>query len=319
MKSSPDCIVGAGLAGLIAAHAWPQAQILEASPQPMQQHNALLRFRSDVVARLTGIEFRKVRVRKGIYTRAYGFVPPSIALANQYSAKVLNGRLAPERSIWSVEPVDRWIAPEDLYWQMLEVCGKRIAWETNADYAGLSSRRQRVVNTAPLSVVVRALGEIDPELLAIEQALAFEKSPIVVKRWRIPACDVHQTVYFPDVDCDLYRASITGDLLIAEGVNDGLGDWHDETLIERAFGIRLAECSPMPAINQRYGKIAPVDERRRKQTLWRLTTRHGVYSLGRFATWRNILLDDVVEDVAVIKRLFRIDGEYDAAKTGHNS
>jgi hypothetical protein len=38
--------------------------------------------------------------------------------------------------------------------------------------------------------------------------------------------------------------------------------------------------------------------------------------IGRFATWRNILLDDVVDDIAVIKRLMRHGGAYDHARTG---
>ena len=35
----------------------------------------------------------------------------------------------------------------------------------------------------------------------------------------------------------------------------------------------------------------------------KMTVDHGVYSLGRFATWRNILLDDVVKDIDVIKSM----------------
>ena len=57
-------IVGAGLTGLIAAHAWPQALVVEAVSGPTGSHHALLRFRSDAVARLTGVEFRRVTVRK---------------------------------------------------------------------------------------------------------------------------------------------------------------------------------------------------------------------------------------------------------------
>lgn len=30
---------------------------------------------------------------------------------------------------------------------------------------------------------------------------------------------------------------------------------------------------------------------------------YGIYSLGRFATWRQILMDDVVKDVKVIEQL----------------
>ncbi|WP_333981926.1 hypothetical protein, partial [Pseudomonas aeruginosa] len=61
-------IVGAGLAGLIAAHRFPQAQIIDAAtPTSKERHNALLRFRSPVIGQLTGIPFREVTVHKAIY------------------------------------------------------------------------------------------------------------------------------------------------------------------------------------------------------------------------------------------------------------
>ncbi len=84
---NPSRIIGAGLSGLIAAHAWPTAPVFEALPEA-QPHRALLRFRSDNVARLTGIEFKRVTVRKGLFWRGE-YRTPTIALANAYSLKVL--------------------------------------------------------------------------------------------------------------------------------------------------------------------------------------------------------------------------------------
>jgi hypothetical protein len=45
--------------------------------------------------------------------------------------------------------------------------------------------------------------------------------------------------------------------------------------------------------------------------LFRLTHERNIYSLGRFATWRNILLDDVVDDIAAIKKLLKANSAYD--------
>jgi hypothetical protein len=39
-----------------------------------------------------------------------------------------------------------------------------------------------------------------------------------------------------------------------------------------------------------------------------LTEEHNIYSLGRFATWRQLLLDDLVKDIGVIEKL--IDGNH---------
>ncbi len=283
-------IVGAGLAGLIAAHAWPQARLHERGERPAQNHKALLRFRTDAVSRLTGIEFRKVRVRKGIWSRNQ-FVGPNIALANDYSRKCL-GRLIGERSIWQLDPVDRFIAPDDFYAQLVESVGDRITWNSTYDWA---ASPEPVLSTAPLPVALKALN--------IAHKLDFARSPITVQRFLVSNADVHQTVYFPDLSTPVYRASITGSMLIVESVgepDDGLPG-----CVVNAFALGLADTKPIESVHQSYGKIAPVDDAARKALLFKLTHEHGIYSLGRFATWRNLLLDDLVDDIAVIKKLLR--------------
>jgi len=294
-------IVGAGLAGLIAAHTWPNSPIIEASLKPKAMHKALLRFRSDAVARLTGIEFRKVRVYKGIWAENAP-QQPAIRWANLYARKVLSGgQLKGDRSIWSLDSVDRFIAPDDLYEQLIDSVGGRILWGAPADFR---DRKNPLVSTAPLPVVLAAVG--------IEQPFEFPRSPIKVHRWKIPGADVFQTIYFPELNLNVYRASITGGTLIVETVG-GLGDMDDEA-INAAFGIRLSDCDALGSVEQKYGKISPVDDAVRKQLLFKLTHEHNIYSLGRFATWRNILADDVVNDTTAIKKLLKANSAYDLRK-----
>src|SRR3990172_6380067 len=186
-------IVGAGLAGLLAAHAWPTASIVEASPGPTLNHAALLRFRTDIVSRLAGIEFRKVRVHKGIWFDDR-FNAPNIQLANLYSSKVLGTLM--ERSVWDIEPVDRWIAPESFYEELIESVGKRVVWGEEFDWGGTVGTdvtTQSIINTAPLPVLVKQFG-FDPK-----GTLAFARAPITVQRFRLMRSDVFQTVYFPTV------------------------------------------------------------------------------------------------------------------------
>ena len=294
MNTTPT-IIGAGLAGLIAAHAWPTARVLEAAAQPRAGHRALLRFRSEAVGRLTGIEFRRVRVRKGLWAEG-AFRDPSIRWANSYSKKVL-GALVGERSIWSLDPVDRFIAPDDFYERLVEAVGPRVAWNTTATLP----QREPVVSTAPLPLV---LGE-----LALDAPVEFRREPIHVTRWRVPNSDVFQTVYFPERYLNVYRASITGDTMIAESMF--ALEETDEEEIGRAFGVDLDDCERLESVEQKYGKIAPVDDAVRKQLLFQLTHEFNIFSLGRFATWRNILLDDVVDDITQIKKLMRAGGAYD--------
>jgi hypothetical protein len=286
-------IVGAGLAGLIAAHVFPREALLDAAPGPLQQHRAVLRFRSTAVSELVGIEFRKVRVRKGIYY-ADKFVAPDVSLANMYSLKCTD-RVNAERSIWNIEPADRYVAPESLYEQLIEAVGSRIHWGHTADYVGA---RGSVISTAPMPTVLDALG--------ITTMSDFKRAPISVLRYRVPNCDVHQTVYFPTLGHNLYRASITGDLMICEfaGEPDPESEWMPDLM--DAFA--LENLDPIDAASQSHGKISPIIEAERKMLVHYLSVQHNIYSIGRFATWRNILLDDVVHDAAVVKRLLTASG-----------
>lgn len=301
-------IIGAGLAGLIAAHAWPQATVVEAQEKPEQRHKALLRFRSDAVAKLTGVEFRSVTVRKGVWdTDAQKYVAPDIAAANQYTQKCGLG-IAPDRSIWRLDPAERYVAPDDFYPLLVDSVGSRIQWATPFSRLGLSVRdpRELIVSTAPLEWLASQLS------LRTDQALLFRRAPITVTRFHVKDCDTFQTAYFPRPATSVYRASITGSTLIVESTAP-IG--HTELIdVCVAFALGSAELKSLGASEQRYGKIAPIPDSARKAMMFQLTHEYGVYSLGRFATWRNILLDDVVDDISVIKRMIRNANHYDTRR-----
>jgi hypothetical protein len=288
-------IIGAGLSGLIAAHAWPRAQVNEAAPEPRVAHRAVLRFRSDAVARLTGIEFKRVQVRKGLWVDG-SFQPPTIRWANLYAQKILGAErlLSGERSIWRLDPVERYIAPDNFHEQLLEAVGDRVFFGAPVD--PLDVPRGETVSTAPLSWMAAATG-------AWSELPEFHRAPIRVRRWRLRHADLYQTVYFPGFDTTVYRASITGNILIAEAATEITE--YDEGSVAQAFGIDIDAAEPLGDIEQRYGKIEPIHDALRKAMLFELTHRFGIYSLGRFATWRNVLLDDVVNDIDMIKRLAR--------------
>lgn len=282
-------IVGAGLAGLITAHIFQRETIFEAAPGPLEMHHALLRFRSDVVSKVTGIDFREVTVRKGIWSDGR-FIEPTIAAANDYTQKCM-GRLVGDRSIWNLEPVKRFIAPEDFYDQLIAAVGTRIRWSSEIDFKA-AKRHDLFISTAPLPIVMKSLG--------VDAPFEMEREPITVLRFRVQRSDVHQTVYFPNPNHSLYRASITGDLLICEFSGEPVGQWMEELCAAFRFWNEL---TILDSVRQSYGKIAPVDNAQRRELLHWLTAEHGILSIGRFATWRNILLDDVVNDAAVVKRL----------------
>jgi hypothetical protein len=288
-------IIGAGLTGLIAAHAWPRAALLERAPGPAPAHAALLRFRTDTVAALTGIEFRPVKVRKGIWTGGK-FVEPSIREANMYAQKCMGRLDSGERSIWNLAPADRFIAPEDFYERLIENVGSRIRFGMDATAQPESILGSPVVSTIPLAFMA--------QVADIKHTLGLRRSPISVTRFRLPNTDLHQTIYFPSNKHNCYRASITGSLLICEHAGVPASPYLED--IWQAFGLRSDAVDELPPVNQQYGKIAPEpDDGQRRKLLFDITEKLGVYSLGRFATWRNVLLDDVVHDITVIKRMMR--------------
>lgn len=287
-------IYGAGIAGLLAGCVFQRATIFEAGSEGQAQHKAVLRFRTSAVGDAVGIDFRKVRVHKGLWLDGKA-VAPSIQLANWYSQKVV-GRLA-DRSIWNLDAVDRFIAPEDFIAQLADRCRGRIQWDHTLNKDDVFNNNGPAISTLPMSL----LHKWATQHAGVNDAHApeFSYAPIVVQRWRIPNADVFQSVYFPSLSTNLYRASITGDLLIAEYVDEA----DDTDDLFDAFGIVREECVPIERVSQRYGKIAKIDDAWRKKFIFELTHKHQIFSLGRFGTWRNLLLDDVLGDLSVLKKL----------------
>lgn len=306
-------IAGAGLTGLIAAHAFRGARVQEAASLEdvtRHEHAALLRFRSDIVSRITGIPFREVTVQKSVWD-GQRHVPLDLALANGYARKVLasTGGAISGRSIWNMQPVKRYIAPPDFISRMRKNVESQITYSSPLELDWhWGSERTAVLSTIPL-----------PVLLKMAQGLPFEASDpadwkfqedefrcasITVSRYQLHGVDLHQTIYVPGEHTGTYRVSITGDILIIEGVGGQEMGAHE---CLKAFGLTGVSCSFIEAKIQKYGKIVDVAAGRRRQILRNLTEKGGVYSLGRFATWRNVLLDDVAQDIEVIRRMLTSD------------
>lgn len=289
-------ILGAGLSGLIAAAVNPQAKVFEASSKDRQSHRAVLRFRTSAVGDAVGIPFRKIRVYKNISVDGK-FYEPNIQLSNWYSHKVANGYF--DRSIWKTEAVERYIAPEDFILRLIEQVGDRVEWETPVESL---PDHHPIISTIPMNIMLKLAG------VEVQEGVLFKFSPIRVQRFRVKGADVFQTIYFPAPSTSVYRASITGDLLIVESVDDMQAMSSELTEVLDAFGLVDDDIEVIDKNHkQSYGKIAPIDEPFRRFVVETLSHKHGIYSLGRFATWRNILLDDVLQDLNVIKKMVNAD------------
>lgn len=304
--SKTPIILGGGLAGLIAACHFTDSHVYEAGPRA-PQHRALLRFRGDSVSRLTGIPFRPVTVCKAVVygnQQYHGTCP--IGLSNEYSLKV-TGQLS-GRSIMNLEKSQRFIAPDDFYDQLVDKVWNRIHFKKPISELDPDSS---YISTIPLNIMLDICG-LDKSGLDFD----FSRQQITVHRMKVGVnCDVFQTIYFPEPDLRTYRASLTGDTLIVEMVNRhphgqkfDYSDQIDEVMdIARHFGIRpyMLDMGTHEVVDQKYGKIVDIPSEKRHAILYQLTTDYNVYSLGRFATWRNILLDDVAEDILEVDTLLK--------------
>lgn len=305
-------IIGAGLAGLLAAHKFKTARVIEAMPEHIgktQQHKALLRFRTEGVSRLTGIPFKKVTIQKAIVCPKDNVTlidKCNIQLANMYSEKVTGG--IGNRSIWNLDADTRYIAPDDFFQQMLANVGDRVSY--GSPLQGLDPLCA-YINTAPLPVMLSVAGAS-----GLVDCSSMKGSPIFVCQYEIesPECDIYQTLYFPSSEHGVYRASITGRTLIIERTfsDDGRPS-RQVGLVEILAAFGLGKHQPIKLkflsdTTQTFGKIVDIPKQQRDAVLYHLTQEYDVFSIGRFATWRNILLDDVVQDLDVVAKLINASG-----------
>jgi len=291
-------IIGAGLAGLLCGALNPGSTIYERQSKLPNNHGAILRFRSDKISKALGIPFKKVLVTKDIYYTCgnsyWGNIGATPQIQNMYSYKVTGKYMS--RSISDIKPVTRYIAPDNFIEQLAERCTIEydFLWgkEWHAD--------ESTVSTIPMPVMMG--------LLNIETKLRFKRQKIWTRIHQIHGCDLYQTIYFPEANTPLYRASFTGNKLICEFIaNPGISDWQVENIFH-AFGLHHNPgYTEWGTDEQKYGKIIDIDHTVRRSIMYQLTQNHNIYSLGRFATWRNILLDDVYEDIFKIRDLMSRD------------
>lgn len=297
-------IVGAGMAGLLAGNLLSnlKPKIVECQERLPNNHSAVLRFRSSLVGDVLGIPFKRVRVIKA----SVPWKNP-VADAMAYAHKCL-GTYRSDRSIPDgTEEVERFIAPSDLIRRMADrvnlVLGEDYSFSKDA-YA----RDGKVISTVPMPILMSRLnypGSI-PEF-------KYRHGVNIVAT--VKDCDAYVTLYVPNPTTKFSRVTLTGDELIIEFPDHELDEVDDDRilLLDHAaslLGLRIGDIGDVMITVQKYAKIEPIDDQKRRDMIfWASTVQGRAYSLGRFACWRpGLLLDDLVKDVRIIESWIRSEG-----------
>lgn len=177
------------------------------------------------------------------------------------------------------------------------------------------------ISTIPMSQLARTLKYVETtgiELPEFSSVSGFNLRAV------LHDVEAYVSLYVPSPSEDFNRVSITGSELIVEYACPG------QTMItiqKKAEAVRVTALrhveraanllgidvnsnllAGFPTVTiQRYAKILPVDdERRRAFIFWASSIKGYAYQLGRFATWRpGLLIDDLVKDVRLIDSWIR--------------
>lgn len=298
MSKNDFIVIGAGMAGLIAASMLRGRliSVLEKQPALPDNHSAVLRFRSPVVSDATGIAFEKVKAIKEVDRWRN-----SIADALAYSTKVTG--IGMMRSITDqMGTVERFVAPPDFLAQLESASNPKILYSWD-DLLGTINRSQKegfnIISTIPMPIMERVLWASDPEVEYRHRAGA----NVVLTLG--PSINGFATIYLPDPAIGAARLSLTRNVVSVEFYGSSRTDLE---LTEEAFDLACDKLGVLGSLinkvevkQQPFAKILPIDEAYRRRTLVRMTDEFGIYSLGRYATWRpGLLLDDLVKDVRQI-------------------
>lgn len=306
-------ILGGGLAGSImqVLLGKERACIIEQAPG-FWQHKALFRFKVPELGLLLGLDLKEIVVYKGVYYRGKLYNKSNILFSNLYSLKVTDSLL--NRSIMDLEAVTRWVFSKDSPGNFMsnqdflagEVTALGRGWvDYRINDEVLKERKGRllcriIVSTLPMDWVVNQGLFPAP----IEGGLDFWSAPVWVYRgmFRSGFCDVYQTIYFPDSEFPVYRASIDPAGIIIESIRECSDQECLEVFV--AFGLQgiTLRSAKLELFIQKRGKIRPLQDEIRRSILYKLTNDFDIYSLGRFALWKNLKSDEILKDAVKIKK-----------------
>ena len=298
-------VIGAGMSGLLAAAMLRSdcSGLYERQTKIPHNHSAVLRFRTRSVSDALNIPFRQVEVLKAVEPWRN---PIADALA--YSRKT-NGTMTLRSILTASDQKNiRFIAPDNLIEKMISCVQCPIFLGKEISYEELKDNQAKKISTVPMINLMHILGW--------EPVEKFQYSSGKNVSFYVDDLNAYCSLYVPNIDFEGSRISINGSQVIVECSESLIGS-AKTVAFEAAerLGISKDAIWNIEERQQKFAKILPYDERDRKNFIVWATEKHGIYSLGRFATWRpGLLLDDVVNDVRVISKLIAGASSYDHKK-----
>jgi len=299
-------VIGAGIAGLIAEGAMLKTfgndiAVFDDKPKKglSDGHKAVMRLRDRSIKEYVNCDLKKIKAQKAILHKGVLYDRPNLLLNNLYSLKAY-GSLG-NRSLSSLGDVDRYlisnIRANDINYIKEKVYiilkDKKLVLESESKYD-----YDICISTVPMPALLKMCG--------LKYHVKFDYRPIFVTRAKLNIrSNIHQTLYFTDSRSTIpYRMTIQDEDVIAESMF-GATDMYNS--IEQ-FGLNRNHIidGTIDITKQDFGKIEPIDDNLRRRILMDLTDEFGIYSLGRFATWRSLRIDQVVEDVKKIIMLIKV-------------
>jgi hypothetical protein len=285
-------IIGAGLTGLIAATMLRHHQPLIIEEALELPRKPRMRFRSSVISSAVAVPFDPITVTTGIYSTERN----PVILANRYSEKA-SGEI---RSPGLVEgQVKQWVGPDDIITRLAS--GPTCTIQLGTTWAGPDPawEDEAIISTIPMGDLM--------DLLHYDNKPEFEfRDGWTIDIGLRSTVDVYQTMLFPDdadhyhrVDINRNEMRIHFSTIPTLHVDDYADDVCDAMAIDRSH------IKEVGGVNRsKYGAIREIDRRTRLEFISWASREHGVYSLGKYATWRpEFDFDDLVKDVQAIETM----------------
>lgn len=315
-------ILGSGVAGCIAARAiHPHHDIIMIEPMrepssALAHHGAVMRVKDPAIALLLGCSIDAITVHKGIWRSKELRNTPTLQDNNMYSVK-LYGYVG-NKSIfnYSENGERRFLLRGKIEPPCDVIYDKGIGKIQNnniysaPDGRGGSYKYDFCISTLPMPVNCKLTGIDCSEIQFVTSAITS-----LYFKTGCDTTDSYQTIYYPEFDTPLYRATLQDGIIIAEtlGYNPEKHLRRLGLLIKDSFQISI-DSDPIKSITQNSGKLSVINEDVRKEIIYSLTTEHNILSMGRYAIWKPIRTDSLLGDIKFIKSLMESRERYKVMK-----